>query len=132
MSGWKYFWKTDLKQKKADWAEFQTLRQQYQVAKNATQNARVFIIHYCGFAEELKDGPACINYKMHLHDRVDVPEQKKRVCRFFFGSDTPGFCAGRGCEYAQKNAEYHNACNKQDALLNAVNSFWQNKFAHVK
>ena len=128
MSFWKYLIKTSLKQKKSDWAEFQNLRQQYDDAHNAMLAARSRIsVVRDNNAKSYSRPYACINYYFD-----DNKVMQKDFCPLWHEChyDVPYY--KNQCEWAEKSNEYHNACDDADALHQAVNKFWANKFARVK
>ena len=127
MSLWKYIIKTNLKQKKSDWAEFQKMRIQAEEAENAMLAARSRISIKRDKSENSYSRPyACINYYFD-----DNKVMQKDFCPIFVGGCSCSSYKNQ-CEWAEKKDEYHDACNKADVAREAVNTFWANKFAHVK
>jgi hypothetical protein len=127
MSFWKYIIKTNFEQKKSDWTEFQELRLQAEDAKSAMLAAR-------GRISTMRDKNlmaysrpyACINYYFD-----DKKVMQKTYCPLFVECECQSYYKNQ-CEWAEKNTEYHDACDKADELYQAVNKFWANKFAHIK
>jgi len=128
MSFWKYLIKTNLNQKKSDLAEFQSLCQQYDDAHNAMLAARARIsILRDNNAKSYSRPYACINYYFD-----DKKVMHKEICPLWHECSYGVPYYKNECEWAEKNIEYNDACDKADALHQAVNKFWANKFAHAK
>ena len=128
MSFWKYLFKTSLEQKKADWAEFQYLRQQVEDADNAMLAARGRIsIVRDNNAKSYSRPYACINYYFD-----DKKVMQKEICPLWHECSYGVPYYKNQCEWAEKNVEYHDAVNVADEKRKVLNGFWANKFAHVK
>lgn len=128
MSFWKYIVKTNWEQKKADWAEYQELRNQAVDAKSAMLAARGRISVVRDKKPMAYSRPyACINYYFD-----DKKVMQKEICPLWHECSYGVPYYKNQCEWAEKSNEYHDACNEADDLRNAVNTFWTNKFAHVK
>ena len=126
MSWWKYVLKTDWRQKKADWAEFQTLRQNSKVAYNAMLAARARISRDYNKKKDCHTC-ACINYVHADRTLMDID-----YCPQFYLCDNMNGCYRLHCEYVDKNHEYHAKRKNYYDLCHAVRFFWTRKFAHVK
>ena len=128
MSFWKYLIKTSFAQKKSDLAEYQNLCQQYEDAENAMLAARGRIsIVRDNNAKSYSRPYACINY--YLDDKKVM---RKDFCPLWHECSYGVSYYKNQCEWAEKNIEYNDACDKADELHQAVNKFWANKFAHAK
>ena len=126
MSFWKYITKTSWNQKKSDWAEFQKLCQQCTDAHNAVLAARdrISSIHA---VKKYSQPSGCICYV--VDEKQNMTE---RCCSLWYDCHGGVRYLDSKCDLADKNMEYHNACDKADKALEVMNEFWKNKFAHQK
>lgn len=126
MSFWKYIIKTHWEQKKADWVEYQELRNQAEEASCAVLVARgrLSSVHD---VKKYSQPYTCINYI--IDENKNMHEQQ---CPLWHDCRGGVHYLKSKCDLAEQNLEYHNACDNADKARNALNKFWANKFAHVK
>ena len=133
MSFWKYVFKTSLEQKKYDWNEFQMLRQCARDAESSAIRACNDISCWRG-AKNYVQPMACINYECFIPD-IDADKMLETCrydCRYFMETSAKNLCKCSTCGFAEKNKEYHQACDAVAELHSVLGDFWAKKFANVK
>ena len=127
MSWWKYLFKTSLGQKKADWADFQKLQQQAEAADNARLAARGRISLVQNIDTDRKHWiVSCLVYVEGKDKKMEL-----EYCPMFSNEFGQNGCCAK-CEYAIKNREYHQLRQQAEQMKQRLDSFWKDKFAHVK
>lgn len=132
----KYVLKTNIKQKQADWAEYRALRNQYNDACHNVDCARRAISCVAGCdmrAAQVVAYPICMVYQddeINAHNNWSVPNVV--YCSHFDARDNKNGCWKLDCPCAQKNQKYHQLRQQAEQMKQRLDSFWKDKFAHVK
>lgn len=128
MSMFKYLFSTSWNQKKADWKEYNQLKQKLvQTEKEKDSAIMAISSFYTSDAWAKRKSCCCINY---VEDPIleIKPEFDRLYCRNF----GPRVCKDETCHMKNSNNNYVNLSNEYFRIENLLDSFWNNKFRNAR
>ena len=137
MSLVKYLFKTNYKQKKQDWAEYQDLKKLLVQTKEEVKSKRSALHETSYLLDDLipMNKEYCFTTVIdivgdYLHRNVDRNVHRFNVeCEHFVNNE---HCSQQQCCSCKLNHEYVDLYNRTDKLRQEVDEFWMKKFARVK
>ena len=136
MKWFDYLKKTPVKQIVADWKEYGKLQQQLEQAEYDVYMAYSDLFVCYGIDKKNNMGRTCLKRKMIVKSLNFLDQSPCRFlvenCAHFMANGYERKCCESVCAMKDKNNHYYDMKSKCEALKNKYETFWTNKFAHVK
>ncbi|MBQ4130282.1 MAG: hypothetical protein IJD69_02810 [Alphaproteobacteria bacterium] len=136
MNWFDYLKKTSVVQIATDWKEYRKLKRALGQAEKDMVDTGSVLVHYYDIGEDMVGDNACIKCKQ-LVDGVEALVMSPCCfevfrCHNFAPDGCERKCTNDLCAMRRDNNRYCDNKQKYNDLKTAYNSYWANKFAHVK